>query len=66
MGSKAGEAERIFNKTTTVNLHITLNAPSGVLTELSPDHSTIVHAQPWDRTALKHSQKPFVRTEVSL
>lgn len=42
MGSKAGKAERLFNKTTMVNLHITLKDPSGVLTQLSPHHSTTV------------------------
>lgn len=66
MGSKAGKAERLFNKTTMLNLHITLKDPSGVLTQRCPDHSMTVYTQPWDRTALKHPQKPFVSTEVDI
>lgn len=49
-----------------LNLHITLKDPSGVLAQRSPHHSMTVYTQPWDRTALKHPQKPFVSTEVDI
>ena len=66
MGSRAGKAERLFNKITMLNLCVTLKDPSGALTQLSPDHSMTVYTQPRDRTALKHPQKPFASTEVGI
>lgn len=49
MGSKAGKVERLFNNTTRLNLHVTLKDPSGVLTQLSPDHSMTVYTQSQDK-----------------
>lgn len=65
-GSKAGIAERLFNKTTMPNLHFTLKDPSGVLTKLSHDPFMTVYTQPWDRGALKHPQNLFASTEVGI
>lgn len=65
-GSKAGIAERLFNKTTMLNLHFTLKDPSGVLTKLSHNHFMTVCTQAWDGGALKHPQKPFASTEVGV
>lgn len=65
-GSKAGKAERLFNKTTTLNLHVNLKDPSGALTQLSPDHSMAVYTQPQGSIALKHPQQPLASTEVGI
>lgn len=65
-GSKAGIAERLFNKTTMLNLHCTLKDPSGVLTKLSHDHFETLYTQPWDGGALKHPQKPSASSEVGI
>lgn len=65
-GSKAGIAERLFNKTTMLNLHFTLKDPSGVLTKLSYNHFMTVRTQAWDGGVLKHPQKPFASTEVGI
>lgn len=48
--SKAGIAERLFNKTTMLNLHFTLKDPSGVLTKLSHDHDCVHAALGWRST----------------
>lgn len=65
-GSKAGIVDRLFNKTTMLNLHFTLKDPSGVLTKLSHNHFMAVYTQPCVGGTLKHPPKPFASTEVGI